>query len=74
MPGVVSLEPAFIRAEIASPGNQLAGPHFTGNLAYSFAGIDTSVRVSQTHPSTDRTSWFLEGRTVGEPSENREVW
>ncbi len=41
VPGVVWLEPAFIPAEIASPRNQLAGPDFTGNLAYSFAGIDS---------------------------------
>ncbi len=44
MPPVVWSEPASIGAEIASPGNQLAGPPFAGNLAYSFAGIDSSGR------------------------------
>ena len=43
-------ELAFIRVEIASPDNQLAGPHFTGNLTYFFTGIDNHTPGKQKYP------------------------
>ena len=44
MPPVAWLESAFIELKSPRRATNFAGPHFTGNLAYSVTGIDSSGR------------------------------